>query len=153
MRGLIKNSEPVEQSNTQLKDYFNRIIFDSMHWVLLWLVLPCEVFLRSSHVSTSTLTSSKERWMGTDLSLVHWILTATRLQVALLSLSQTGSSSRSVRTSSFSSRFFSSPSPFNADRWIWSWDKFLANLKGENYIHRKMRAFITIRLLRLNCCM
>ncbi len=70
--------------------------------------------------------------MGTLLSLVHWILTATLSQVALLRRSQLGSSNSSVRMSSFSSRFRSSPSPFSADRLIWSEDKFLANLgKGK----------------------
>ena len=69
--------------------------------------------------------------MGTLLSLVHWILTETRLHVALLSRSHEGSSARSVSTSSFSSRFFSSPSPFSVDTLIWSCDRFFANLRNE----------------------
>lgn len=75
------------------------------------------------------LTSSKDKWMGTLFNFVHWILTATRLQVALLRRSQLGSSNRSVRISSFSSRFFNSPSPLRADRWIWSCERFFANLR------------------------
>ena len=66
--------------------------------------------------------------MGTLLSFVHWMRMETLLHVALLSRSHEGSSARSVSTSSFSSRFFSSPSPFSVDTLIWSADRFLANL-------------------------
>jgi hypothetical protein len=85
-----------------------------------YLLVAFVVGLRSSQVSTSTLTSSRKRYIGTLFSLVHWIRTVTLLQVALLSRSQLGSSSSSVRTSSLSSRLVSSPSPFSVDRWICS---------------------------------
>ena len=76
-------------------------------------------------------TSSRDNWIGTLFSFVHCILTDTLLQVAPLKRSQLGSSNSSVNTSSFNSKFFSSPSPFKVDKWIWSWDRFLANLKWQ----------------------
>ena len=99
-------------------------------------------------MSFFVFTSSRDKWMGTLFNLVHCILTATRLQVARLSLNQLGSSKSSVNTSSFSSRFFSSPSPFNVDNWIWSWDKFFANLKLEFWTFFRVR-FQSIMCLKI----
>lgn len=66
--------------------------------------------------------------IGTLLSLVHCIRKETLLHQAFVNLSHDGSSNKSVKTISSSSKFVSSPSPLNVLRFILSADKFLVNL-------------------------
>lgn len=66
--------------------------------------------------------------MGTLLSLVHCILRLTRFTNARFIRNQAGSSRRSVRTISLSSKLVSSPSPFSVLTFTLSDDKFFANL-------------------------
>lgn len=67
--------------------------------------------------------------MGCVFSFVHGILMDALLQNTLLIASHVGKSSMFWSTSSSSSRFFSSPSPFRVLRLILSGDKFLVNLE------------------------
>lgn len=67
--------------------------------------------------------------IGTLFSLVHCIRNETLLHQALVSLNHDGSSNRSVRTVSSSSKFVNSPSPLNVLKFILSADKFLVNLE------------------------
>lgn len=67
--------------------------------------------------------------IGTLLSLVHCMRNVTLLHQAFVNLSHDGSSNKSVKTVSSSSKFVSSPSPLNVLKFILSADRFLVNLQ------------------------
>ena len=154
MRGIIKSSEPVEQSNTQLKDctILEKSLTQCTEHYYGWCYLV--MFFSDPRMSPPPpwLRPRRGGWVPTwAWSIGSWLppgckwpySASARLEAPAGQLAP----HRSAQGSSAHLRL--STQTGGSDRETSSW----RICKGEKYIHRKIRTFITIRLLHFNCCM